>query len=560
MTSRGLADGFLAGFNTGSAHVARQRSDERADAHLGLAQAREERASELGKIQIAGYEQTQKLNDLKLQEAELSLKNSQTEADQRKGMFILNKLSQGFAPSDEDMTWLNAHPSMNPLMWLQPETGEALQVVKDAANPETPTRMNDPRVLAAANHLLDGEINKGSPGKKSIVGVYPGSQSGTLAFDLAVQNEDGSVYQAPMTEGRDKNPDAQVKQVPLESVLNRVKGIEMGRKAFMTPEGQKAVQGMLKAFGVKSNYEAPTIVDGYDEQGREAKFFWDSENGKLVKFGGAKPLNDGKPGKLTSVEGFVYKQGDDGKTYMAMAGDDNWQEMREPGAPSPNGYSEEVEQLRAQFIEDNIKRVDEWFGDSEFDQYGGRTGATVHFGQQFDQLYKTGKLQVADLHPTDGDPPSVVSEASAAPQSEQPKPEVTWETMVTTLAESNNISPEEADAALRQNDRYKGLAPNQDAQAKPNEVAGPFKGSGQSGRNTPSPEARAEQERLSSAEKKIRELGLASKGSRRARRHRVRQQIDAQQFEAGMRKIVEEFNLSEEEQHELLVKAGILKG
>ena len=101
---------------------------------------------------------------------------------------------------------------------------------------------NDPEIISALNELLSPQIKKGVGSKdndgkvikdKSLAGLYPGLNGGLMGeLSMRTVDEmsgDESEVFAPITEGRDSNPDANVLNVNTEDAVGAIQGLMMIR-------------------------------------------------------------------------------------------------------------------------------------------------------------------------------------------------------------------------------------------------------------------------------------------------------------------------------------------
>lgn len=221
LDTRGLASGFAQGFGLADNYYNRQAQNERADRSMEM---REEAFS--------------------MQKDEHSRKRTQEMAQ-----FTLSKIAQGIEPSEDEVKFLQEHPEFWPA--LDPQTDKDIELAQRVIDPNDPLDANDPDALYAMNHMFEHRINRGEGGRKRIAGLYPGTKGDTVAFDLEVEREDGTRYNAPMTKNRGTDDD-EVLETPVEALVNQVQGYRVLRNAFRTPEAQATASRVLAALTGKS--------------------------------------------------------------------------------------------------------------------------------------------------------------------------------------------------------------------------------------------------------------------------------------------------------------------
>lgn len=177
---------------------------------------------------------------------------------------------------------------------ISDEQGEALAVADDLMNPETETNLRSPQVLSAMNTIWGPRLGEG----KRIVGIIPGRQSGTLAFEIEVTEADGTKRSAPMTRGRAtaEDGDNEVLQVPVEAIMDELNDAKALFQAFQqNPEARDRVlshaisQGYIKQPERRDTFDIRELPNG-----RYGQF--NSVTGKLVKELSADEANKNGPG------------------------------------------------------------------------------------------------------------------------------------------------------------------------------------------------------------------------------------------------------------------------
>lgn len=316
LDTRGAWDGFREGFQLMDNYNARQAAQEDRDRQIDL----QERGLEMRDREMVAHrelaekkfglderqlnEQGQRFTEqMKMQERQFGLQEQQFErqmaADQRnyslqnrklsafeqerakdQDMQILRagyaKIAEGQELGDEEVGVFKRYPWLAPSHVADPKMEAAIARAAKVLDPEDPADANDPESLEAINYMFGPNIQRGDGGKKRIVGVYPGQQEGTLAFELEVTRDNGESYRAPMTANRSTADDDEVLQVPIEEVVNRV-------------AGYKSLQGVLQSSGGRERAVAfgqrLGLVDQFDAKGVPA----DVQTAKWLVGSGAAP-------------------------------------------------------------------------------------------------------------------------------------------------------------------------------------------------------------------------------------------------------------------------------
>lgn len=224
---RGLADGFLSGFQVMGQYQHQQRQSEQAERRLGM--------------------QEQKFG-LDMRTAEMKMDELKRNREKEGLKFALEKaVTLGYdSVTEDEFALLRNHPEI----WagLDPQADFAIQRAVDVFDPSTSIDANDPDSLQQANLLFGDLINTGNGGQKRIVGWVPAPNGEDVMLELEVTREDGSTYRAPMTEGRGTEEDALVKSVPMEALVNHIQGLRMVRNGVKAggPEAQERASQMLQ--------------------------------------------------------------------------------------------------------------------------------------------------------------------------------------------------------------------------------------------------------------------------------------------------------------------------
>ena len=220
LNTRGLASGFGQGFGLVDNYYRGQKQDDRAERGL---QMREESFG----MQKDQYEQAQQ---------------------KEQATFIFGKVGKKMPLSQAEETFLIDNPRY--LGALNSETDKAIPIAQQVADPNDPTGFNSEKGMYAMNTMFGPAINKGEGGSKRIVAGYPAkSNPDALTFDLEVTGEDGSKVNRPMTDKRGiPGEDDQVKEVPVEDIVNNVQGLRTLRNWINSNGASEYAQKMYSVL------------------------------------------------------------------------------------------------------------------------------------------------------------------------------------------------------------------------------------------------------------------------------------------------------------------------
>lgn len=171
----------------------------------------------------------------------LQLEKAQLEKEQLLMADILNQYdpsdTKARGLNDKQLKFLNDKGMLERLdSWAAPDLRAKIDKGMEVMNSPLPMskKLNDPAVLDFVNTAFAKEISKGSKGNKRIVGIRPAADVAPGADPEAVVlmlDVDGKL--APMTIGRDANPDAPVMQVKLADIQRKALAIdEFNRNAL----------------------------------------------------------------------------------------------------------------------------------------------------------------------------------------------------------------------------------------------------------------------------------------------------------------------------------------
>lgn len=230
LDTRGLADGFLSGFQVMNQYQRGQKADERADQQMGMQQER---------------------MDMQREQFSAQQEDVTRQRDMEEIQFTLGKIGSGMEVGEDELETLRKYPKF----WsaLDPETDNSINQAMSIIDPDTSVDANDPESLEALNQMFGAEVNRGEGGQKRVVGMYPAPDGQSVALELEVVGEDGNTYRAPMTEGRGTADDDLVKYVPVEKLVEQVQGMRMLRNTMRTPEAQQRATQVLGLLRGDSN-------------------------------------------------------------------------------------------------------------------------------------------------------------------------------------------------------------------------------------------------------------------------------------------------------------------
>lgn len=300
LDTRGLASGFAQGFGLMNNYQNQQKQNERAERGL---QMREESFQ----MQKDQYDQAQK-------------KETAT--------MIYGKIINDIPLANEERTFLEENPIYQ--VPLNPAIDQTIGIAERVVDPEDPLDFNSEEALYSINAGFEPLINRGSGGKKRIAAGLPGAKPGTMSFDLDVEREDGTRDRQPLTANRGTvdDGDDEVRQVPVENLVNTVQGIRMIRNGFAgAPGGKERAAKMYalltgktpeRAKGIQINdrlvnpHTGEVMADFSGQEQGDADWrrlndgrLYNQRTGEIRDVGGAEedgaPANDGTGGLSSSV-------------------------------------------------------------------------------------------------------------------------------------------------------------------------------------------------------------------------------------------------------------------
>ena len=166
--------------------------------------------------------------------------------------------------------------------YLDPEFGQSLQVLEQTASGQGGYTLRSPEFLQAFGRVFKQEIGKGNGERyqgedgneyeiadKHLRGVYPGPDGQSLMIDLDIlENGPGGQRRrnAPVTTNRSASDD-EVKQIPLEAALQKLKGHQM---MFNAIQSSPELQALIRQHAARVGAELPQQerVKGMNVNGR----------------------------------------------------------------------------------------------------------------------------------------------------------------------------------------------------------------------------------------------------------------------------------------------------
>lgn len=345
LDTRGLADGFLSGFQVMGQYQHQQRQNERADKRMEMEEQR---------------------FGLQMETAEMQKEQLQQASDMESLKFTLGKIAGGMEIDESEVDLLRKYPRFQSA--LDPNTDFSIQKAMSVIDPEMPDDLNDPEALAALNQMFGPDINRGGGGQKRIIGAVPAPDGQGLNFELEIIGKDGKSYNAPMTQNRGTadEGDEWVKSVDVGKAIDQVQGMRMLRLAFQTPEAQEnasRVLGLLRGDSQErwEQFEGP----GGSLLQRNA------QTGKTESVVGRAPVRGGAGGSRE------YAPSSDVKTieYFKQQGYDHEEAVRltmELKGRGEDGYGRGQDQLG--YLQDRVSELEtirdskEWQGMTEQQQ------------------------------------------------------------------------------------------------------------------------------------------------------------------------------------------------
>lgn len=216
---------FVGGLMQGANFVAGMQDRQQ---RAGLMQAQEQRAQESHAMQMDNAKQAQEINAIRVKDL-----NDEHTAKMNKALaWSLHSLKD--AP-EEYRSFVASHPNLDASRIMSPEYGQAIDVLKGAAEGKVDYRSPE---VSKAFDMLNPEIGLGATqGRKvSTSRLYPGKTPGTVMVGLKV---DGDPEERPLTVNRSSDPNDPVKEVKLEDLAARLHVAEQYRGFLADPENQK---------------------------------------------------------------------------------------------------------------------------------------------------------------------------------------------------------------------------------------------------------------------------------------------------------------------------------
>ena len=243
------------------------------------------------------------------------------------------------SPTTQELDALTNNYLLNIDFLASDKTKEAVETAKAVAAGAIPFR--SARAAAAIN-ALSPDIQKGSPGKKSINQIIMGRTPGTVMFDLTVNGVPGK----PLTERRSTDPNDPVKEVPVEDLLKRLQGVDKMSNMIRTPQVQQYLEDIyLDYIGKKRTSQERYGPIEYDEKGGFSyqKNLNTNEIKKLDNLGGNKSGPDTRPNLEKEME--YLKRTWKEEEGIDLTNDEAFQ-MANQAVSDPEGYIQDYVKIK----------------------------------------------------------------------------------------------------------------------------------------------------------------------------------------------------------------------
>ena len=215
--STGLASGFAQGFGLANQYLQQQ--------HENTEQA-QERAWQHQKYRQQRAEQEQE---------------QQQQQDMQKIRSGYTKISNGQHLSQDEVNAFQRNPWLAPGHISDERMGRASDHAQRVMDPEDSADANDQESLDHFNFMFGPRIQRGHGKNKLVTGIYPGKQSGHVALDMQVTDDNGNTYNAPMTRNRGREgEDDEVLEIPADQLAEHA-------------AGYRALHNVLKQPGMQEN-------------------------------------------------------------------------------------------------------------------------------------------------------------------------------------------------------------------------------------------------------------------------------------------------------------------
>jgi hypothetical protein len=290
LDTRGAFDGFQKGFGLVDNYYARQHQQGLQDK------------------QVAGQ---QKLVDAKLDETR---KANQKELVSQYYTGVANGIDMPI--SDDLKQAFKDNPMVDPAFLFSEKTQAAVDHAVKLKSGEDD--MFSPQTREQMNNFFEPRVNRGEGvpegTTKSIDGVFPGQNPGTIAFNLKVTNPDGTSRNAPMTANRSTADDDHVAQYPIEDIIKPVLGAKQILDSI-SPDKKASAIKFLQDSGWMAKSKSSSLIDGPDG----SKFAVDANGDYKLLLGRAKDDAE-KPTDLAQFLTLKKEFGEEkAAQYMAMA-------------------------------------------------------------------------------------------------------------------------------------------------------------------------------------------------------------------------------------------------
>lgn len=233
LDTRGLASGLVQGLG------------------LGMQLQNQERQTQYDNARM---QQTARGLDMREQQFAQQQKAQQMEQDKLIAQSGYARLAAGQDLDEQQLETFKRNPWMAPWHVASDEVGGALDQAERVLSQDGSADINDPESIQALNAMFGPRINRGHGKTKRIRAAVPGQKPGTLAFDLDVEDADGTRYTAPMTRNRGRaGEDDEIMQTDVGDIINQVAGYKQLRQALSSPESREKALAYGRQLGFLPN-------------------------------------------------------------------------------------------------------------------------------------------------------------------------------------------------------------------------------------------------------------------------------------------------------------------
>lgn len=312
LDTRGIVDGFMRGYQFVDNVKQRQRNNERQDRldqersdyrdwQMNRAEERDAANAEHRQWQ---RDSTDDMNQLRAEQIGLQMdlsRNAEGRAQRQEGrqqqafdaqqkrimgQEVFASLANGAPLTEEHQAFIESNPQFDPRKFYDTRFHSSLDrltgILEDKNIDEDElTTLNRPDFLDDVNRVYRDVINKGEGGNKRISRIYPSDDPGKVFFELEVTGEDGKTYRAPVTEGRDSNPDANVMPVDIGTAIEHLAGYNKLSQSIRQMNTEE--RGNFLKFGQDMGYIKPAPKKSFKKLNDNAVF--EETTGEVVELG-----------------------------------------------------------------------------------------------------------------------------------------------------------------------------------------------------------------------------------------------------------------------------------